>query len=368
MSMLFEPVQIGTTTFRNRFVRSATQDWLSEPDGRVSDAQLKLYEQLAAGGVGLIITAHSYVSHPLGRAGNPQNALYHEKFVEGYKRLADTVHRHGAKLVVQLAHAGRQTLPELIDGQMPVAPSDMFDEKGRQVARSLTTDEIARILEDYEAAALRAKRAGVDGVQIHMAHGYLLAQFLSPYTNHRDDEYGGSVEQRVRLLAEAAYRVKAAVGRQFPVLAKLNTTDGVTAPIQLSLEDVVYAAGMIAEHGIDAIETSGGTIKESRIVMSKPGILKPEHEAYFLPAAAAIKAAVKIPVILVGGLRSVSVMESVLAAGTADMISMSRPFVREPDLVNKIAAGQTKATCISCNLCFNPQGLKCRFEGPASTQ
>ena len=364
MSILFDPIKIGTTTFRNRFVRSATQDWLTHSDGQVSEAQLALYEQLAAGGVGLIMTGHSYVSHPLGRAGNPQNAIYHERFVEGYKKLVEVVHRHDAKIFLQLAHAGRQTVPELIGGQMPVAPSDMFDEKGQQVARAMTVDEIGVLMEDYEAAALRAKRAGFDGVQIHMAHGYLLAQFLSPYTNHREDEYGGSVDARIRLLCEVSYRVKAAVGRQFPVFAKLNTTDGVTAETQLSIEDVMYAANMIAEHGVDAIETSGGTVKETRVVMAKPGILKPEQEAYFAPAAKQVKSAVKVPVILVGGLRSTAVMESLIADGTADMVSLSRPFVREPDLVNKLAAGQKKATCVSCNACFNPAGLKCRYEGP----
>lgn len=364
MNQLFDPIQISSLTSRNRFVRSATHDRMAEPDGQISDAQLKLYENLAAGGVGIIITAHSYVSHPLGRASIPQNAIFDDKYVEGYKRLADVVHRHGAKLVIQLAHAGRQTLPDLIEGQMPVAPSDLFDDKGQQVARALSTGEIQRLLEEYEAAALRAKRAEADGVQIHMAHGYLLAQFLSPFTNHRTDEYGGSREKRAALLAETAYRVKSAVGRQFPVLAKLNTTDGVAAPVQLSLEDAVYAAGMIAEHGIDAIETSGGTIKETRNVMSKPGIAAPEQEACFAAAAAAIKAAVKVPVILVGGLRSASVMQSVLDQGGADMISLSRPFVREPDLVNKIADGQPKVACVSCNGCFNPQPLRCVLDNP----
>ena len=364
MSILFDPIKIGTTTFRNRFVRSATQDWLTHSDGQVSEAQLALYEQLAAGGVGLIMTGHSYVSHPLGRAGNPQNAIYHERFIDGYKKMVEVVHRHDAKIFLQLAHAGRQTVPELIGGQMPVAPSDMFDEKGQQVARAMTVDEIGVLMEDYEAAALRAKRAGFDGVQLHMAHGYLLAQFLSPYTNHREDEYGGSVDARIRLLCEVSYRVKAAVGRQCPVFAKLNTTDGVTAETQLSIEDVMYAANMIAEHGVDAIETSGGTVKETRVVMAKPGILKPEQEAYFAPAAKQVKSAVKVPVILVGGLRSTAVMEGLIADGTADMVSLSRPFVREPDLVNKLAAGQKKSTCVSCNACFNPAGLKCRYEGP----
>jgi 2,4-dienoyl-CoA reductase-like NADH-dependent reductase (Old Yellow Enzyme family) len=364
MSQLFKPYQIGNLQLRNRFVRSATQDWYSEPDGKISDAQLKLYADLAAGGVGLIITAHSYVSHPLGKAGLPQNAIYHDRFVDGYSRLAEVVHKNGAKLFLQLAHAGRQTTPELIGGEMPIAPSDMFDDKGNQTARAMTYDDIQRVLEDYEAAAMRAKRAGLDGVQLHMAHGYLLAQFLTPFTNRRDDEYGGTADHRIKLLCEVAYRVKAAVGKGFPVFSKLNTTDGVTADIQLSLPDVVYAAQMISEHGIGAIETSGGTIKESRLVMSKPGIRTPDQEACFADAAKQIKANVKVPVILVGCMRSVSVMENAIASGTADMVSLSRPFIKEPDLVNRLAAGQPKVACVSCNACFNPKGLKCYYEGP----
>jgi 2,4-dienoyl-CoA reductase-like NADH-dependent reductase (Old Yellow Enzyme family) len=365
MSKLFEPYQIGPVTYRNRFVRSATQDWLCDNDGIGSVAQLNLYKELAAGGVGLIITGHSYVSHPLGRAALRQNGIFDEKFVEGYKRMVETVHQHGAKIFLQLSHAGRQTMPDLIEGNMPVAPSDMFDEKGNLAARALTRDEIERLKEDFEAAAMRAKRAGFDGVQVHVAHGYLLAQFLSPFTNKRDDEYGGSREQRTALPAEIAYRVKAAVGRQFPVYAKLNTTDGVTAPVQLSIEDAVYAAQMLEAHGVSAIETSGGTVKESRLVMAKPGILKPEQEAYFAPAAKQIRTAVKIPLLLVGGLRSAPVMESVIESGIADMVSLSRPFVREPALVNQLSAGQAKATCVSCNACFNPEGLRCRYTGPA---
>jgi 2,4-dienoyl-CoA reductase-like NADH-dependent reductase (Old Yellow Enzyme family) len=365
MSKLFEPYSIGPLTFRNRFVRSATQDWLCEPDGRVSEAQLDLYKHLAAGGVGLIITGHSYVAHPHGRAAMLQNGSFDEKFFEGYKRLVETVQQQGAKIFLQLNHAGRQTLPDIIEGNMPIAPSDRFDDKGRQVARALTPDEIEKLKEAFETAAVRAKRAGFDGVQVHVAHGYLLAQFLSPSTNQRDDEYGGSREGRTALPAEIAYRVKAAVGRQFPVYAKLNTTDGINDPVQLSLEDAVYAAEMLAVHGVDAIETSGGTAKESRFVMAKPAILKSDQEAYFAPAAKKIKAAVKIPIQLVGGLRSVEVMESVIDQGIADMVSLSRPFVRELDLVNKLAAGQAKVTCVSCNACFNPEGLKCRYAGPS---
>lgn len=361
MSTLFESVRMGTLELRNRFVRSATQDWLAESDGQISDAQISLYTALAAGGVGLIITAHSAVSLPLGRAGNPQNAISHDKYIAGYSRLADAVHKHGSRLILQLSHAGCQTGLDMTEGQMPIGPSDVFDAQGAQIARAMTLGEIEKLVGDFAAAAMRAKRAGVDGVQVHIAHGYALAQFLSPWSNQRTDEYGGSLESRLRLLAEVIWRVREAVGRDFPLLVKLNTTDGVDATGTLTLDDVVCAAQTIADHGATAIEASGGTGRVSRLVMAKTGIMTPEQESYFAPAAAAIKAKVSLPVLLVGGNRSLAVMEANLAQGKADFISLSRPFVREPDLVNRLAAGQEKAACVSCNACFNPKGLRCRF-------
>ncbi|EGO64988.1 NADH:flavin oxidoreductase [Acetonema longum] len=361
MGTLFEPASLGTLKLRNRFVRSATQDWLAEKDGQISDAQISLYTALAAGGAGLIITAHSAVSLPLGRAGNPQNAISHDKYIAGYSRLTDAVHKHGARIILQLSHAGCQTDRELTEGEMPVGPSDVFNAQGLRIARAMTHGELEKLIDDFGVAAMRAKRAGVDGVQVHIAHGYALAQFLSPWSNQRTDDYGGSRENRLRLLAEVIWRIREAVGGDFPVLVKLNTTDGVDAPETLTLDDVVCAAQTIADHGATAIEASGGTGRVSRLVMANTGIVKPEQESYFAPAAAAIKAKVSLPVLLVGGNRSRAVMEANLAQGKADFISLSRPFVREPDLVNRLAAGQEKAACISCNACFNPKGLRCCF-------
>lgn len=364
MHKLFQPYKIGKLEVKNRFVRSATEDWLGDADGSISADKIALYDKLAAGGVGTIITGHAYVSHPHGRAGLRQNAICDDKFIDGFSRLAEKVHEHGAKLILQLAHAGRQTAPEIIDGQMPVAPADLFDEKGGQTACAISRDEMRRLVEEYGAAALRAKQAGLDGVQIHMAHGYLMAQFLSPFTNKRDDEYGGDADHRIRFPAEVISGVRDAVGAAFPVMVKLNSTDGLPASVQpqLVLEDVVKFAKVLRTHSVDAIEVSGGTIKENRLVMSKPGIKEPADEAYFAPAAAAIKANVDIPVILVGGLRSLAVMQAVIDNDQADMVSMSRTFIREPQLIRQFMNGQLKATCISCNGCFNPEGIRCVLE------
>jgi 2,4-dienoyl-CoA reductase-like NADH-dependent reductase (Old Yellow Enzyme family) len=359
MSVLFQPVTVGRLRLKNRFVRSATNDYLAGPEGSVSERQVALYRELAAGGIGLIVTGHAYVQHPLGRASVNQNAIYDDRFVEGYRRLADAVHAEGAALVLQISHAGRQAPQDWPDDEVPVAPSAVPERQTGRIPRALTDREIWSLIDAYVAAMVRAKAAGCDGVQLHVAHGYLLSAFLSPYTNRRADAWGGSLENRCRILREILTRGRQAVGDGYPVLAKLNTTDGFAGDGFLTLADAVAVARRLVEWGVSAIEVSGGH-REAREVMSRSRVLTPEQEAYFADAARAVKAAVDVPVILVGGLRSLSVMEDVVASGAADLVALSRPFVCEPDLVNRFRTGQAKAACASCNACFNPGGLQCR--------
>lgn len=358
MSKLFDPIQIGNMTVKNRFVRSATHDNYGNVDGSLSEQEFKLYEALAQNQVGLIITAHSYVQHPLGRASLNQNGIYEDRLIEDYRKLADMVHAYGSKLVVQISHAGRQTTPDTINGLSPVAPSPVPDGATGINPRELTEPEILQLIDDYVKAMVRVKASGCDGVQVHMAHGYLLAQFLSPYTNQRTDQWGGSVENRTRILREIITQGRQAVGSDFPILVKLNSRDAKEGQGYLTLEDVVYTAKMLEQHGVDAIEISGG-MREDRRIMAATGILQQEQEAYFSAAAKAVKEAVQVPILLVGGVRSKSVMEKVLTENIADLISMSRPFVRDPNLVVRLKAGQDKVTCISCNACFSLKGLAC---------
>lgn len=361
MSTLFQPITIGNFTVRNRFVRSATQDWLGNSDGSISDQEISLYRALAIGGAGLIITAHAYVVHPVGRASILQNGIYDDKFIAGYSRLADAVHTEGSALVLQISHAGRQTSLELTAGEVPLSPSAVTDTFSGITPRTMSEEEIWQTIDAFAAALSRAKESGCDGAQLHIAHGYLLSQFISPYTNRREDTWGGSLENRTRILREIITRGRRAVGDDYPILVKLNSTDGFQGEGYLSQDDVVATAKMLEAAGIAAIEISGG-IREAKGVMSPPGILRPEQEACFAATACAVKAAVSIPVILVGALRSLSVMEEIVESGTADMIAMSRPFVKEPDLVNRLQTGQEKVTCVSCNGCFSPTGLRCCLE------
>lgn len=360
MSVLFESVKVGNMMLKNRFVRSATNAYMAEPDGSVSGRELELYRALAAGEVGMIISGHAYVQHPLGRGSVGQDAIYDDRFIDGFRRVTQAVHELGAAFVMQVSHAGRQTPQDWPADMETVAPSAVTDSSNGLTPRAMTEEEIWSLVDAFAAAVARAKAAGCDGAQLHVAHGYMLSSFISPYTNRRTDRWGGSQENRIRILGEIMQRARRAAGEAFPILAKLNSTDGMPGEGCLTLDDVVTTAKALAGWGIAAIEVSGG-IREAKGVMSAPGIARPEQEAYFAAAAKAVRAAVDVPVILVGGFRSLAVMERVVAEGTADLVALSRPLVREPDLVARFRSGQAaKATCVSCNACFNPSvGLKC---------
>jgi 2,4-dienoyl-CoA reductase-like NADH-dependent reductase (Old Yellow Enzyme family) len=362
MKSLFQPVSVGPLVVKNRFVRSATHDNLGNEDGTISNAEIALYQNLAINDVGLIITAHGYVSSPLGKASNRQNAIYDDRFIDGYSKLCSAVKPYGAKLVVQISHAGRQTTPAMTGCPVPKGPSAVTDGSTGITPEEWTSDEIYQLVDDFVKAVVRVKQSGADGVQLHIAHGYALSQFVSPYTNRRTDEWGGSFENRTRVLREIMTRSRHAVGDYFPIFAKLNSTDGFDGPGYLSLADVCATASLLVKQGLDVLEISGG-IREAKGVMSRPGVNKPEQEAYFLQAAREIRRHVSIPLILVGGLRSMPIMESILAEGTVDLFAMSRPFVVDPGLVVRLQNGEVKGSCVSCNACFNPNGLKCYYQG-----
>lgn len=355
MSVLFTPLTVGSVTVPNRFVRSATHDYMSDDDGFVSDAGVALYARLAEGEVGLIVTGHAHVQ-PVGKASPRQMGVFDDRFVEGLARIPIAVHRFPSKVFLQIAHAGRQT-KERDCGGVPVSPSAVYDPVSKVLPRELDADGIRALVADFVAAAVRARTAGFDGVQLHAAHGYLLSSFLSPHTNRRADEWGGPVENRARALLEVLRGVKAACGRDFPVMVKLNTTDFLEGG--LTLDDAVRVARMLEADGIDAIEASGGMAEAGRGSVW-PGQRREDEEGYLVPGAAAIKKAVGVPVSGLGGIRTLSVAERLVASGTVDLVSLSRPLIREPLLVKDFREGRTaRSACISCNKCFNPRGIRC---------
>ena len=277
-----------------------------------------------------------------------------DKFNTDMKKMVDTVHDEGGKICLQLVHVGGQT-NERNAGRTPLAPSAVETKQFSQVPEKMSFADIQGVIKAFGEAAGRAKECGFDAVQLHGAHGYLINQFLSPLTNIRTDEYGGSIDNRCRFMTEVYWKVRDAVGKDYPVMIKLNGADNLAGG--LDPEDGVYAAELLEQEGIDAIEVSGGTPASGAMSPIRNKINSPEQEAYNLPLCTAIKAVVKCPVMVVGGFRSFEVAERAIQ-NDVDYVSMARPFIREPDLANRWQSGDHgPATCISCSACFMP-GIK----------
>ena len=359
MTSLFDPGRIGRLALKNRLVRSATATGMCAPDGSPTDDVIALYCRLAEGGVGLIITGHCYVA-PNGKANPGMKGLWQDDLIPSLRRLTDAVHESGGLIAAQLNHAGRQTRPD-ITGEPLVAPSPIPVKGTEPVPHELTEPGILALIDAYGAAAQRAKAAGFDAVQLHCAHGYLISQFISPYTNHRSDGWGGTPEKRRRFALEVYRKVRAAVGPDFPVLVKLNAADFLEGGLEV--EESAELAAALDRDGIDAIEVSCG-MSESFLKIARINIRSPKREAYLLPLAEAIRARVRVPIILVGGMRSRATMDRVMGEGKVDFLSLSRPLVREPDLPNRLRAGQAATTCSSCNACFSHGAgpLRCMYE------
>ncbi len=361
MPTLFEEVELSGMKLRNRFVRSATFEGMAGPDGAARDSLVSLTEDLSKGEVGLIISGHAYVE-PRGRVRASQLGIHNDSLVPGLKRLAEAAHAHGSKTLAQIAHGGCTANEPVGDA---VGPSAVTLPDGRK-CRELSKAEIRGIVDDFRRGARRAMDAGFDGVQIHSAHAYLLDQFLSPYFNHRTDEYGGKLGNRARIHIEVLRAIRKEIGDGVPVLMKINSDDFLDNGF--TRKEMVEVARMLEKEGITAMETSGGTpFSPANRNFSRPGIQPPEEEVYYLDAAKMYKDAVSVPLVLVGGIRTFAVARDLVEKGIADFIALSRPLIREPQLVKRWREGDTAtATCIHCNLCFGParagEGIYCVAE------
>jgi 2,4-dienoyl-CoA reductase-like NADH-dependent reductase (Old Yellow Enzyme family) len=345
--VLFDPFTLGTMTIKNRMVRSATYEKRADADGFVTDSLIDFYTDLTRGGVGLIITGNALV-HVSGRSVPQMICLHNDFYVDKLRRLVDAVHDRGGKIIIQLTHGGRQCFPALLGGCEPLAPSAVPDRTKKATPRAMTHEEIWEVVEAFGTAARRAMWAGFDGIQIHGAHGYLVSEFLSPYTNRRDDYWGGDEERRFHFAEEVYKAIRDEAGGA-AVLIKLNSSDFIEGG--LDMEESLRIARRLEGLGMDAIEVSGG-IQEAGSKTAQVNILRSEQEAYFREASRLFRGNLHIPVILVGGIRSRSVAEDVLTAGDADLVALSRPLIREPDLPRKFREGKDKADCISCNGCM----------------
>jgi len=377
-SILFTPKAIGKIKIANRFVRSATFESAAQADGRVGDKYLKIYERLSKGNVGLIISGMMTISEP-GKSYPFQAGLHSDEMIPGLSKVTNTVHQSGSKIFAQICHGGRQTL---VQGRRPMAPSGGgLDFIYQVIPRPMKIDEIKAAITDFGNAALRAKTAGFDGVQLHGAHGYLISEFLSPFFNHRSDEWGGNVNNRFAFLKCIYKSVREKVGDDFPVTIKLNVNDH-TPQKGLSIEDVKSHCERLTEMGIDAVELSCGTLAYSMFNQSRGDVpakgfastlplpfrwaacklferVFPRHryifeEGYNLWAAQHIRKVLReVPLIMVGGLRSPDFMEKIIREDKADFVSMCRPLIREPMIIKKWQNGNLKpVSCVNCNKCF----------------
>ena len=362
MTHMFTPGRLGSLELENRIIRSAVWEAMADDYGFVTDRLVACSRRLAQGGVGLLILGYSYIL-PNGRQREGQTAIYANEHVPGMKRLTDAVHEAGGRVCVQLVHCGPQTEPKRIGGETPVGPSAV-DRRVFGRPRALSTDEVWTIVEEFGGAARRAAEAGFDAIQIHGAHGYLVSQFISPLWNTRTDEFGGSLEGRMRFAVEVYQAVRSNAG-SVPVLIKLNLDDfveGSTTP-----DDALPLAAKLSELGIDAIEVSAGGALSGGKGPARTSIKKPEQEGYLMDLARKTRARTTCAVIGMGGFRSPEVIDAVLESGDVDFVSMARPLIREPHLIRRWQQGdRSKALCESCNGCFKTlgygQGIQCLVE------
>jgi 2,4-dienoyl-CoA reductase-like NADH-dependent reductase (Old Yellow Enzyme family) len=382
MSILFTPYALGNIKIDNRFIFSACEDNLADDNGMVTDALIRKTRRLARGGVGLIISSHMSV-HPLGRTKKTQWGIFSDDMIPGLKKLVESVHQEGGKIVFQLGHAGQQiTIRQALMGSSCDNP--------------MNEDSILETVQAFRLAAGRAVEAGADGIQLHAAHGYLINQFLSPFFNRRQDHWGGSEENCFRLLKEIIIATRSALPEGMPLLVKLNSND--YTPVQgITPALAANYAKKLADMKIDGIEVSCGTsllspwnmcrgdipVKEIAFAYQEPQRTELDarlrkskmegkfevFEGYNVEAAKMIRPFIgNTPLFVVGGWRHVSAMEDAVTNGYTDLISMCRPFIREPSLVKKIRNRKVEsASCASCNRCLaalaNNMPVKCYFNG-----
>lgn len=358
---VFSPGTIAGLTLKNRLVRSATFESCMTRDSRFTPKMQDLYRNLALGGVGMIISGHMAVMQQ-GKATPKQMCIADDSFIDDIAGVAETVHSvgNGCTIIGQLSHTGRQVLHDNREAEC-VGPSDVPSPILKKSPRMLSQLEVEHIVKRFVDAAVRVKRAGFDGIQLHAGHGWLLSSFLSPYTNRRRDKYGGSLQNRLNILREIIAGTRDKVG-DYPILIKINGNDFVEGGI--TIHDFPELAGEIARMGFDAIEISGGmwdcldrTEEELGffplpIPEARTRIDSRDKQSYFLKYAERLD--LDVPLILVGGNRDVEDLEAIMAKGSVDFFSLSRPLISEPDLPNRWMEGRgsPKADCVSCNACL----------------
>jgi len=367
--LLAQPGQIGTMKIRNRVVMPAMGTNMANLDGTPSQNLIDYYEARAAGGAGMIIT-EVVTPDERGQCIHSELAGYSDKFMPSLSRLARAVKRHGTRCILQIAHAG-SFASERITGMKPLAPSAIELRLSGETPAEATIPEIKELIQKYIQLAVRARTAGFDGIEVHSAHGYLPLQFLSPYYNRRNDEYGGSFENRLRFLREIVQGIRSEMGLDFPVLCRLSAEEYI--PSGLKIEDTIKICRILEKEGIDAFHISAGSwdtrleafqnLSESDRKGSTEfhkGVatgawVSPMYapEGVLVYLAEAIKKEVNVPIITVNSI-PVGMAEDILAKGKADFIALGRGQIADPELANKVMYGDPSDVrgCLRCNECL----------------
>lgn len=380
---LLKPGKVGGLTLRNRIMMAPMGSNYADPDGHCSERIQAFYEARAKGGVGLITMGSIAIAFPAGTAEPYQVGISKDEFIPGLKALTERVHKHGAKIAVQLQHAGKTAVRDLAEGRELWVPSLPPAPPQSDIMQAVTPTElstfvrppadkpvtikvmekadIVQMVEWFAAAAKRAQQAGFDAIELHSAHSYILAGFLSSYYNKRDDEYGGSIENRARLLLEVIAAIRERVGQNFPLWVRLDAHE-LNTPGGITLEDCIAVSKMVEQAGVNAVSISAyATLTTGSAFTAAPLVHKP---AGFLDWAAAVKKEVSIPVIAVGRLEP-DIADAAIASGKCDFIAMGRKLLADPELPNKLTADREAdiRPCIYCYVCvsqvFINQRVKC---------
>ena len=339
---VFSPLKVGKMEVTNRLVVPAMVMNFCTNDGQATEKFIAYHEAKSRGGWGLIIT-EDYAVDPRGKGFLNIPGLWNDSQIESHSKLTERVHKYGSKIVAQIYHAGRQTNHYVI-GMEPEAPSPIPCPSNQEIPHELTVDEIHRLVEKFGDCAFRAKKAGFDGVEIHGAHGYLVAQFMSPYSNKRTDEYGGNLINRMRFPLEIISNIRAKAGHDFPILFRISGDELV--PGGRTIEDTKAMAMLLEQAGVNAIHVSAGVYASMTAIIPPSAV----RHGWITDFAADVKKIVSIPVITVGRINDPILAETIIASGKADLVSMGRGSLADPELPNKASAGKFDEInyCIGC--------------------
>lgn len=388
--ILIKSLSIGSLTLPGRVIKAATSETRADKDGFATQALIDFYLPIAKGGTPLIITGNIYVSFD-GKSTPMQMGIDDDNKIPALSRLVDAVHAHGVKIFAQLSHSGREVLPGFAGLREAVSASDVRDLSTGIRPRALTVAEIERVVERFGDAAARCNAAGFDGIQIHAGHGYLISQFLTPYTNRRTDQYGGALGNRVKLLRDIYHAIRARVGAGYPVIMKLNGSDYLPLRAGLKTPGLVEIAKIMEREGLDAVEVSVGHYESGFPVVRGtfgrclrnmvqgsvrhlPGLRRflftvfwplfaflcnliwRPYEGYNLRYAREFKKALSIPVFCVGGFLTRAEMQAAIEQGSCDAVSVGRGFVANPLLYRHLRDGTPGPRCVDCNACVGHIG------------